>query len=117
MRQVSWWRISMSRENWPRRAILGLPVSFMLRHPLVARARAQNPTLQQLPPNLPVPKDDGAARHLTGMALPDLALPSTANRQVNLSKITAARLVVYCYPRTGEPDKPVPAGWDDIPGA
>jgi len=25
--------------------------------------------------------------------------------------------VVYAYPRTGEPNKPSPAGWDQIPGA
>ena len=27
------------------------------------------------PPGIPVPQDDGAARHLLGMTLPDLALP------------------------------------------
>jgi peroxiredoxin len=70
-----------------------------------------------LPPNLPRPIDDGGARHLKGMAIPDLALPSTSNRLVNLSKITAPRTVVYCYPMTGRPDRPLPAGWDDIPGA
>jgi peroxiredoxin len=51
------------------------------------------------------------------MALPDLDLPSTANRRVNLSKVTAPRTVIYCYPMTGQPGKPLPAGWDDIPGA
>jgi len=71
----------------------------------------------QLPPNLPVPKDDGAARHLEGMAMPDLELPSTSNRRVNLAKIATPRLVVYAYPMTGRPDRALPAGWDDIPGA
>src|SRR6266540_2698891 len=51
------------------------------------------------------------------MALPDLELPSTANRRVNLSKIAAPRMVIYCYPMTGQPGKALPAGWDDIPGA
>ena len=73
--------------------------------------------LNELPANLPVPKDDGGARHLQGMALPDLALKSTSNRTVNLSKLTAPRLIVYCYPMTGQPGKALPAGWDDIPGA
>ena len=27
------------------------------------------------------------------------------------------RLVAYVYPRTGIPGEPLPAGWDDIPGA
>jgi peroxiredoxin len=51
------------------------------------------------------------------MAIPDIALPSTANRLVNLSKITAPRTVVYCYPMTGQPGKTLPRGWNDIPGA
>ena len=32
--------------------------------------------LNQLPPNLPRPTDDAGARHLKGLALPDLALPA-----------------------------------------
>ena len=28
-----------------------------------------------------------------------------------------ARVVVFAYPRTGEPDKDLPPGWDAIPGA
>jgi peroxiredoxin len=51
------------------------------------------------------------------MALPDLALRSTANHMVNLSKVTSPRLIVYCYPMTGQPGKALPKGWDDIPGA
>jgi len=73
--------------------------------------------LNQLPANLPRPKDDGGARHLKGMPLPDLELPSTSNRRVNLSKIDAPRVVVYAYPMTGRPDRQLPQGWDDIPGA
>jgi peroxiredoxin len=69
-----------------------------------------------LPPNLPVPVDDGAADHLRGMRVPSIALPSTAGGTVDLSAL-AGRTVVYCYPRTGRPDQAVPEGWDDIPGA
>ena len=25
--------------------------------------------------------------------------------------------MVYCFPRTGRPDRPLPTGWDAIPGA
>lgn len=69
-----------------------------------------------LPDDLPVPQDDGAARHLTGFQLPDLALPATDGATVNLAKLRG-RTVVYAYPRTGEPGKPPPDGWDAIPGA
>jgi peroxiredoxin len=63
-----------------------------------------------------VPADDGSADHLTGTALPALALPATDGRQVNLSAL-AGLVVVYAYPMTGRPDQPAPAGWDAIPGA
>jgi peroxiredoxin len=69
-----------------------------------------------LPDNLPVPHDDGAARHLAGMRLPDLALAATDGSEVNLSKL-GGRTVVYVYPRTGRPGVPSPDGWDAIPGA
>ena len=69
-----------------------------------------------LPDNLPVPQDDGAARHLKGLRLPDLALAATDGAAVNLSRLKG-RTVVYVYPRTGRPGVPAPDGWDAIPGA
>jgi len=70
-----------------------------------------------LPPNLPRPVDDGAADHLRHMPMPQVSLRSTAGRMVDLSNLTAARTVIYCYPRTGVPGEPLPEGWDMIPGA
>ncbi len=69
-----------------------------------------------LPSDIPAPQDDGAARHLTGMKLPDLALPATSGEAVNLAKLKG-RTVVYIYPRTGVPGVDPPDGWDLIPGA
>jgi peroxiredoxin len=77
-------------------------------------AGAHDPTF--LPPDIPVPQDDGAASHLPGKKLPDLALPATSGPAVNLSKLKG-RTVVYIYPRTGVPGVDAPPGWDDIPGA
>jgi len=73
----------------------------------------------QLPPDLPVPEDDGAADHLAGMALPTVALPSTMGEPMSLARApgTAGTVVAYVYPRTGTPGEPSPVGWDDIPGA
>ncbi len=75
---------------------------------------AHDPTV--LPPGIPVPQDDGAARHLQGLALPSLSLAATDGSRVDLSKL-AGRTVVYVYPRTGVPGKAMPEGWDAIPGA
>jgi len=71
---------------------------------------------QFLPSGIPVPQDDGAATHLKGLKLPDLALPATSGAPVNLSSLKG-RTVVYIYPRTGVPGVDPPEGWDMIPGA
>lgn len=71
-----------------------------------------------LPPELPVPVDDGAADHLVGQPVPGVALPSTDGGQVRLTDDEAFRTVVYCYPRTGRPGEPsLSEDWDLIPGA
>lgn len=70
-----------------------------------------------LPDDLPVPQDDGACDHLEGQALPNIELRSTANRTVNLARLTQSPTVLFFYPRTGRPDEPAPIGWDEIPGA
>ena len=69
------------------------------------------------PRNLPVPEDDGAADHLPGRAVPGLSLPSTLGGQLDLASAARGLIVVYVYPRTGIPGEPLPAGWDQIPGA
>jgi peroxiredoxin len=69
-----------------------------------------------LPADLPVPRDDGAARHLPGLRLPDVALAATDGAEVSLARLKG-RTVVYIYPRTGDPNAGVPDGWNAIPGA
>ena len=71
---------------------------------------------QFLPSGIPIPQDDGAARHLAGAKLPDLVLPATDGTSVNLSRLSR-RTVIYIYPRTGVPGVDPPTGWDQIPGA
>jgi peroxiredoxin len=68
--------------------------------------------LHTLPPGLPVPEDDGAADHLTGMTLPTLTLNSSQG-PVDVSSFE----VLYVYPRSGKPGEPSLPGWDAIPGA
>lgn len=66
---------------------------------------------------IPAPEDDGAARHLEGMRVPDVALSATDGSSVSLAKL-AGLTIVYAYPRTGRPREisPIP-DWDMIPGA
>lgn len=70
-----------------------------------------------LPPNLPVPDDDGAADHLPGMRLPPVRLPATEGGDV-LAGADPGRTLIFCYPHIGEPGAALPtADWDLIPGA
>ncbi len=72
----------------------------------------------QLPADLPVPVDDGAAAHLMGALIPDVRLQATDGRLVSLARLGNSRTVVYAYPRTGRPGEPeLTPDWDSIPGA
>ena len=77
---------------------------------------ARTDNVMELPKDLPVPQDDGACAHLTGMQLPAITLRSTRGRAVDLATLKGTT-VVYIYPRTGRPDQEVPTGWNAIPGA
>lgn len=103
----------------PRRRLLAFGASALVAGPARAQQKksARRDDIYILPPNLPVPVDDGACDHLPGMAVPSIPLRSTASRYVNLSELRTPRIVVYCYPRTGTPDKDPPPGWNEIPGA
>ena len=66
---------------------------------------------------IPVPVDDGGARHLIGMVMPDVALAATNGTRISLAN-RPGRIVVFGYPRTGRPGEIGPvADWDMIPGA
>jgi peroxiredoxin len=69
-----------------------------------------------LPPDLPVPVDDGAADHLLGTMLPQLTLESSQG-PVSLRELSRELLVLYVYPRAARPGRPSLPGWDAIPGA
>jgi peroxiredoxin len=76
--------------------------------------------LASLPPDLPVPVDDGATDHLSGAEVPAIELFSTDGDRVRLDDRVAPRTVVFAYPRTGRPDEDFPGGldaWNAIPGA
>ena len=72
--------------------------------------------VNELPTDLPVPLDDGSTNHLKGMRLPKISLQATNGKRIDLADIKG-RLVIYCYPMTGQPNLALPDGWDQIPGA
>ena len=73
-------------------------------------------SVYSLPPDLPVPVDDGACDHLAGLSVPALTLESSQG-PIDLVELSSARAVLYVYPRTGHPSLEPTAEWDAIPGA
>lgn len=65
---------------------------------------------------LPKPVDDGTTRHMQGACVPNIELLATNGELVALSRLKG-RTVVFAYPLTGRPDRSLPDGWNDIPGA
>jgi peroxiredoxin len=89
---------------------------LLLRSGELWKQGSQMENLTELPKDLPTPIDDGACDRLLGMSLPSISLASTQGGSIDLSAISG-RVVVYCYPMTGQPGIPLPDGWDEIPGA
>ncbi|OQW50780.1 peroxiredoxin [Candidatus Raskinella chloraquaticus] len=66
---------------------------------------------------IPAPEDDGLAGHLAGSMAPSIALAATNGTSIDLSRV-GGKVVVFAYPRTGEPGKiGLTDDWDMIPGA
>ena len=72
--------------------------------------------LTALPPDLPEPEDDGAADHLKGRNWPGIELPATDGSRIDLSQMEG-QTVLYVFPMMGKPGKPLPEGWNELPGA
>jgi peroxiredoxin len=73
--------------------------------------------LADLPTNLSKPKQDGACDHLMNLTIPDIALPTQDDNLLKLNRSDTFRLVLFCYPMTGHPERPLPKNWNSIPGA
>ena len=73
--------------------------------------------LSKLPSDLPIPEDDGSCEHLLHQSIPDISLPNQDGNYLKLNRNDTFRIVLYCYPMTGRPDRPLPNNWDQIPGA
>ena len=113
------WDKSDDRIFLPKYFGIGWTLNFhaLLKSAGVLSDKSQERDLNTLPPDLPVPQDDGACDHLTQVSIPNLKLRSTTDRVVNLSSQSKSPTILFFYPRTGEPGKPAPENWDLIPGA
>ena len=73
--------------------------------------------LTKLPNDLPIPEDDGACNHLTNFIIPPISLPNQDGNFLRLNRLDTFRIILYCFPMTGRPDRSLPFNWDSIPGA
>jgi peroxiredoxin len=61
--------------------------------------------------------DDGAYDHLRpGMVVPEITLPATTGETLDVVS-NSSLTVLFLYPMTGTPGRPLPEGWLETPGA
>lgn len=77
---------------------------------------SMNEDLTKLPDNLPQPDDDGKSDHLIGITIPSITLTSTKGAR-DICKSNTKYLILYFFPMMSAPEKRLPSGWNDIPGA
>jgi len=64
-----------------------------------------------------IPEDDGAADHIKNKTIPDISLPNQEGNLLRLNRADTFRIILYFFPMTGRPDRPLPDNWNSIPGA
>ena len=67
--------------------------------------------------NTSILQNDDDMNNLKNTNFPNISLPNQDGNLLNLHRTDTFRLVIYFYPMTGRPDKPLPDNWNDIPGA
>ena len=62
-------------------------------------------------------ENEGVMDTLKNKNFPNISLPNQDGNLLNLHRIDTFRMVLYFYPMTGRPDRPLPDNWNNIPGA
>ena len=63
------------------------------------------------------PENEGDMNRLKNENCHNSSLPKQDGNSLNLHRLDTFRLVLYFYPMTGRPDRPLPDNWNNIPGA
>ena len=67
--------------------------------------------------NTSIPENEGLVNTLKNKNFPNISLPNQDGNLLNLYRLDTFRMVLYFYPMTGRPDRPLPDNWNNIPGA
>lgn len=70
-----------------------------------------------LPTDLPHSKQGDACDHLINTKIPNVSLKNQDGNLLKLNRNDTFRLVIYCFPMTGHPERSLPKNWNSIPGA
>ena len=62
-------------------------------------------------------QNDGDMNTLKNTNFPIISLPNQDGNLLNLHRLDTFRMILYFYPMTGRPDRPLPKNWNYIPGA
>jgi peroxiredoxin len=62
-------------------------------------------------------QNNGDMNSLKNTNFPNISLPNQDGNLLNLHRPDTFRMVLYFYPMTGRPDRPLPDNWNNIPGA
>ena len=55
-------------------------------------------------------------KFLKNKSLPIISLPNQEGSLLRLHRIDTFRMILYFFPMTGRPDRPLPENWNNIPG-
>ena len=66
---------------------------------------------------LTISEDDSATKNLEGISVPKISLPNQDGNFLRLNRSDTFRMVLYFFPMTGRPDRPLPDNWNNISGA
>jgi len=67
--------------------------------------------------NTSIPDNYSYINTLKNKNFPNVSLPNQDGHLLNLYRLDTFRMVLYFYPMTGRPDRPLPNNWNKIPGA
>ena len=67
--------------------------------------------------NTSILENEGHMKIFNDKNFPNISLPNQDGNLLNLHRIDTFRMVLYFYPMTGRPDRPLPDNWNNIPGA
>ena len=67
--------------------------------------------------NTSIPENEDDMNTLKNKNFPNISLPNQDGNLLNLNRLDTFRMVLYFYPMTGRPDRPLPDNWNNIPGA